>query len=108
MRETVMKVSFHGNKYLNTSREEDKRESLSPAMPLFLTRSWTDDYSNYREVNYVCCGLEGTVSQLIISLANGCPPARANVLGMLMQGNLGSDHGKKDVSQEYTLTLLVT
>jgi len=61
-----------------------------------------------REVNYVCCGLEGTVSRLIISLANGCPPARANVLGMLMQGNLGSDDGKKDVSQEYKLTLLVT
>jgi len=46
MRETVMKVSFHGNKYLNTSREEDKRESLLPAMPLFLTRSWMDDYSS--------------------------------------------------------------
>ena len=29
MRETVMKVSFHGNKYLNTSREEQKRVSLA-------------------------------------------------------------------------------
>ena len=35
MRETVMKVSFHGNKDLNTGREEDKRESLLPVMPLF-------------------------------------------------------------------------
>ena len=37
MRETVMKVSFHGNKDLNTGREEDKRESLSPAMPVSYT-----------------------------------------------------------------------
>ena len=35
MRETVMKVSFHGNKDLNTGREEDQRESLLPVMPLF-------------------------------------------------------------------------
>ena len=104
-----MKVSFHGNKDLNTGREEDQRESLLPVMPLFFFGrkvGWMTIQT--REVNYVCCGLEGTVSRLIISLADGCPPARANVLGMLMQGNLGSDDGKKDVSQEYKLTLLVT
>ena len=76
--------------------EKKTKESLSCLPCHFFLRE--DGWMTFqtREVNYVCYCLEGTVGRLIISLADGCPQARANVLGMLMQGNLGSDDGKKD------------